>query len=226
MHDACDAGILRPCISSNSLPARGSPLVIHPHRAFLLLLTLVALVASPPAHPADRYTIDRRFGRIEFGVSHLGLFHSHGEFTQFDSKLVIDREHPEHTTVTVVIHVGSVSMPWENAAELLRSPEFFDAARYPDARFTSVAVVPVAADHYAVKGMLELHGVTQPIELTAGLVGRHFDPVTNSEVADFVVQGHLQRSAFGITAEPTFISDRVDISILARLILAAPPHAG
>ena len=195
-------------------------------RRAVLLLALAGLLAPLHARAAERYAIDRRSGRIEFSVGHLGLFHSHGEFTQFDSKLMIDRQHPEHTTIDVVIHVGSVSMPWENAVEFLRSPEFFDSARYPDARFWSTAVVPLSADHYAVKGMLEIRGVAQPIDLDATLVDRHMDPATHTEVADFVVQGHLQRSAFGITAEPVFISDRVDISITARLQLVEPPHAG
>ena len=195
----------------------------HPNLA-VLWLALALPLAAPPAQAADRYAIDRHSGRIEFTVSHLGLFHSRGEFTQFDSKLMIDADHPDRTTVAVVIHVGSVSMSWENAADLLRSPEFFDAARYPDARFTSTGVVPVSANHYAVKGTLELHGVTRAIELDARLVDRHLDAATKSEVADFVVSGHLDRSAFGMTADPTFISDRVGISILARLILADPPH--
>jgi polyisoprenoid-binding protein YceI len=196
-----------------------------PMRRALLFLTLALLATSLPARAADRYAIDRHSGRIEFSVSHLGLFRSGGEFTQFDSKLMIDRTHPERTMVAVVIHVGSVSMSWENAADLLRSAEFFDAARYPDARFTSTSVVSLSPDHYAVKGTLELHGVTRPIELVADLKDRHFDPATQAEVADFVVEGHIQRSAFGIIAESTFISDRVDISILARLILVEP-HAG
>jgi polyisoprenoid-binding protein YceI len=190
------------------------------------LLALVGLLTPLCGHAADLYAIDRHSGRIEFTVSHLGLFHSHGEFTRFDSKLMIDRQHPERTSIDVVIHVGSVSMPWENAVELLRSPEFFDTARFPDARFSSTSVAPLAADHYEVKGMLEIRGVTRPIDLDAALVGRHIDPATNTEVADFVVQGHLQRSEFGITAEPVFISDRVDISITARLQLVEPPRAG
>jgi polyisoprenoid-binding protein YceI len=190
----------------------------------LLLLALAPLAAALPVRAADRYTIDRHSGRIEFSVSHLGMFSSRGEFTQFDSRLMIDQAHPENTTVAVTIHVDSVSMSWANAADLLRSAQFFDAARYPEARFTSTAVVPVSADHYTVRGVLELHGVKQSIELDAGLVDRHFDPATKSEVADFVVHGQLQRSAFGITAEATFISDRVDLSILARLILAEPAH--
>lgn len=195
-------------------------------RRALPLLALAALLAPLPARAAERYAIDHRHGRIEFTVSDLGLFHSQGEFTQFDSKLMIDRQHPEHTTIEVVIHVGSVSMAWENAADLLRSPEFFDAAHYPDARFISTAVQALSADHYAVKGTLEIRGITQPIDLDARLVDRHLDPASNTEVADFVVQGHLQRSAFGITAERMFISDRVDISISARVQLVEPPHAG
>jgi polyisoprenoid-binding protein YceI len=195
-------------------------------RLAVLLLALAGLLTPLHARAAELYAIDRRSGRIEFSVGHLGMFRSHGEFTQFDSKLIIDRQHPEHTTINVVIHVGSVSMPWENAVELLRSPEFFDAVRYPDARFSSTSVVPLAADHYLVKGTLEIRGVTRPIDLDATLVGRHTDPATRSEVADFVVQGHLQRSEFGITAESVFISDRVDISITARLQLVEPPRAG
>ena len=225
MHDARPRGNNAAVLFVKRLASRESPFVINPRHALSMLLMLAPLAPPSPARAAERYVIDHQSGRIEFSVGHLGLFRSDGEFTHFDSKLMIDPEHPEHTVVAVVIHLNSVSMPWDKAAELLRSPEFFDAARYPEARFTSTSVVPLSADHYAVKGMLELHGVTRLIELDADLKDRHVDPVTKSEVADFVVAGHLDRSAFGMTAEQMFISDRVDISILARLILAGP-HAG
>ena len=177
----------------------------------------------PPPRPAGAlYAIDPRTGHIEFTVSHLGLFHSHGEFTRFDSRLTIDSQHPERTAISVVIHIASVAMAWENAADLPCSAAFFDAAHYPDARFTSTAVVPVSANHYTVKGNLEVRGVTRPIELDADLVDRHLDPQTNTEVGDFVVQGHLQRSAFGMSANSDFISDRVDLRISAHIQIVAP----
>jgi len=190
----------------------------NPLSAALLMLGLV-LPAS--AQSGALYAIDPRTGQIEFTVSHLGLFHSHGQFTRFDSKLNIDSQHPERTAISVVIHMASVAMSWENAADLLRSAEFFDAARYPEAHFTSTAVVPASAGHYTVKGNLEVHGVTHPIELDADLVDRHLDPRTDTEVGDFIVQGHLQRSAFGMTADPEFISDRVDLRISAHIQLAS-----
>jgi polyisoprenoid-binding protein YceI len=116
---------------------------------------------------------------------------------------------------------SSSAMAWENAADLLRSAAFFDAAHYPDARFTSTAVVPVWANHYTVKGNLEVRGVTRPIELDADLVDRHLDPQTDTELNDFVVQGHLQRSAFGMTADSYFTSDRVDQRTSAHIQIVA-----
>jgi len=188
----------------------------------LALLGLIGPLAPTCAQASAAYAIDPRSGRIEFTVSHLGLFHSHGEFSRFDSKLTIDSQHPERTAINVVIHIASLTMAWENAADLLRSAAFFDAAHYPDARFTSTAVVPVSANHYIVKGNLEVRGVTRPIELDADLVEQHLDTQTGTEIGNFVVQGHLQRSAFGMTADSDFISDRVDLRISAHIQIVAP----
>ena len=188
----------------------------------LALLGLIGPLAPISTRASALYAIDPRTGHIEFTVSHLGLFNSHGEFTRFDSRLTIDSQHPERTAINVVIHIASLTMAWENAADLLRSAAFFDAAHYPDARFTSTAVVPVSANHYVVKGNLEVRGVTRPIELDADLVEQHLDTQTGTEIGNFVVQGHLQRSAFGMTADSDFISDRVDLRISAHIQIVAP----
>jgi polyisoprenoid-binding protein YceI len=189
---------------------------------------LALALACAPGHgrAADLYTIDPRFGRIEFTVNHLGMFTSHGVFTRFDSALSIDQAHPEQTRITVAVDAGSIDMPWDGAVDMLRSADYFDTARYPKLRFSSTSVAVESADHYAVKGMLEIRGVSRPFVLEATLTDRHQDPATHGEVADFVVQGQLLRSAFGMTADPVFISDRVEIRIVARIRLAEPPHAG
>jgi len=195
-------------------------------RSLARVLALAAVLVPGPGRGANLYTIDPRFGRIEFTVSHLGLFTSHGDFRLFDSALAIDEAHPERTRITVVVDSGSVDMAWPNAVELLRSAAYFDVADHPHVRFSSTAVVPEASGHYLVRGMLEIRGVTRPLALDAALIDRHTDPATHGEVADFVVQGQLLRSAFGMTADPVFISDRVQIRIDARIQLVHPQHAG
>jgi polyisoprenoid-binding protein YceI len=192
--------------------------------ALMLPLAVLATVpfaqAAPVAQAARRYAIDKRYGSIEFSVTHLGLFSSHGRFRSFGADLSIDRAHPESTRVEVSIDAGSVEMPWEEGAAMLRSADFFDVTNHPAVHFNSTAITVLAPDHYRVSGLLEIRGVTRPIELDARLT-RHQDDAAGEPVsADFVVSGTLSRAAFGMVSQRTFISDTVRLSINARIALA------
>lgn len=190
------------------------------------ILVLATLSPGPAASGAETYAIDQRFGDIAFKVRNFGLFSSDGTFRRFTGQLTIDEAHPENTRIAVVIDVGSVAMGWAAAVEMLRSPAYFDVARYPNARFTSTRVIPGGAGSYAIEGLLQIRGVTQPVELHAALVGRHAAPQAGVEIADFVVTGLLRRSMFGMTANQGFISDRVDLRIDARVRLESVGHDG
>ena len=85
------------------------------------LLALVPVFVIPPARAESLYTIDQRFGSIEFTVGHLGLFTSHGRFTKFDATLTIDPVHPERTRIVVEVNAVSVDMPWQDGVAMLRS---------------------------------------------------------------------------------------------------------
>ncbi len=198
-------------------------------RCAAALFVLAVLAVGGPSRvavAAETYAINQDFGDIAFTVRHLGLFSSSGTFRRFSGEITIDEGHPEATRVAVTIATGSVAMNWENAAAMLRSPPYFDVARYPDARFSSTRVMPLGPDRYDVEGLLKLRGVTQPVVLHAELVGKHPGRVAGEEIADFVVTGMLRRSMFGMTANPAFISDRVKLRIDARVRLDAAAHAG
>ncbi len=185
-----------------------------------LIALLIAGVALVPSARAQRlYSIDQRYGGIEFTVGHMGLFTSHGMFDRFMGRLIIDPQHPEHTQIDVKVEAGSVSMPWDEGAAMLRSSDFFDAMRYPEIRFESTAVEAFGPDHYRILGQLRIRGVTHAQTLDALLVDRHLDAARGSDVADFVVSGELKRSAFGMMADRVFISDTVGIRIHARIVL-------
>ncbi len=197
-------------------------------RRAVAMLGLLALLlgGGVPARAGETYDIDQTYGDIGFKVHHLGLFSSAGTFRRFTGRITIDQTHPENTRVAVVIRTASVAMDWENAASMLRSAPYFDVARYPDARFTSTRVIPRGPDRYDVEGLLELRGVTHSLVLHAALVGQRPSGVAGQEIADFVVTGRLRRSMFGMTADPAFISDAVDLRIDARLRLYVAARAG
>ncbi len=188
----------------------------------LALFLAVALAGGAAAAPtAESYAIDQRFGAIAFTVRHLGLFSSTGTFQRFRGQLTIDEAHPQNTRVAVQIETGSVAMSWAEAVTMLRSANYFDVARFPDARFTSTHVQAEGSGSYEVDGTLEIRGVSQPVVLHAMLLGRHAAPEPGVEIADFVVTGQLRRSQFGMTSDSSFISDRVDLRIDARIRLEA-----
>lgn len=189
-------------------------------RAFVAALMLLGAVGlGAPAHAQGVYRIDQQFGGIEFTVQNLGLFDSHGVFDRFMGNLIIDPAHPDRTQIDVDVDANSVSMPWDQGVAMLRSEDFFDVGKYPDIHFTSSAVRQVSPDHYRVDGQLRIRGVAQPQTLDAVLTDRHLDPARGADVADFVVSGVLKRSAFGMVADPGFISDTVTIRIHARIVL-------
>src|SRR5208283_2347638 len=139
-----------------------------------LIALLVAGAGAVPSARAQRlYSIDQHFGGIEFTVGHMGLFTSHGVFDRFMGRLIIDPRHPENTRIDVKVEAGSVSMPWDEGAAMLRSADFFDALRYPEIRFESTAVEALGHDHYRILGQLRIRGVTHAQTFDALLVDRH-----------------------------------------------------
>ena len=188
-------------------------------RMALLSGVLAAGPAFAGAGVDEVFSLDQRFSSIDFSVRNLGLFASEGVFRRFETRLVLNNSHPERTKISVAVDAGSVDMPWHQAAEMLRSADFFDVQRYPEVRYQSSSVQELAPGHFTIRGLIQIKGVTQPLTLYAVLTKQSQDLSNHSQIDDFVVHASLRRSAFGMTADKMFISDNVNIIIKARLKL-------
>jgi polyisoprenoid-binding protein YceI len=196
-------------------------------RVALLVVTFLAGLATVRSAHADQiFYLDQRVSSIEFSVRDLGLFSSEGAFRRFEAQLVLSNSHPERTKISVTVDAGSVDMSWQQATEILRSPDFFDVRRYPEAQFQSTSVQEVATGHFVVHGLVQIRGITQSLILHAALTKQTQDPAHHSQIVQFIVRGSLERSAFGMTADGMFISDKVNILIKARLKLPQTFNAG
>lgn len=186
-------------------------------------LCMVALLGRP-ASAADLFLLDQRYGSISFSVDHFGSFSSLGSFPRFMGRLLIDRLHPEQTKIDVDVDATAVTIPWQGGDELLRSPDFFDSARFREVHFSSAAIRGVDPEHYKVDGILEIRGIKHPLTLDATLERERADTANGKEIADFTVTGKLSRADYGMTAEPIMISDQVRLKIAARIELPAQIH--
>src|SRR6059058_351350 len=99
---------------------------------FLLYLLLLA----PFSAPAETYKIDSAHSKIAFSV-HQFVSNVRGEFHRFSGTIEVDRDHPEQSSVTARISVGSIDTKIQKRDHHLLSAEFFDAAKFPEITFTS-----------------------------------------------------------------------------------------
>ena len=97
----------------------------------------------------------------------------------------------------------------------LKSPDFFDAAKFATLTFKSKSFKKVKDNTYKVTGDLTMHGVTKTVELDAvARIGTN--PMSKKTVAGFKIAGTLKRSDFGIGASMPASMLSEEIAIIAN----------
>lgn len=92
-----------------------------------------------------------------------------GKFRRFDAQVQFDPKKPETARIALRIDLASITMGApESEAEVVK-PEWFNAAKFPQATFTSSAVKALGGGRFEVAGQLAIkgagRGVTVPVAL-------------------------------------------------------------
>jgi len=134
---------------------------------FAVAVAIAGLCSAALAN--ETYKFDRSGSTIGFTV-HQYLGTTHGKFTRFDGRIDLDREHPEKSSVAARIDVRSIDTGIKKRDDHLRSPEFFNVAKFPEITFKSHSVKQTGQQSGDILGDLTMHGVTRPITLHVKLV--------------------------------------------------------
>ena len=171
-------------------------------------------VADPAKVVSGEYLVDADHSQVTFSVNHLGFSEYSGQFVQPTGSLSLDAANPAASRVEVVFPIDKVLTTSPHLDTHLKTPEFFDTAKYPEGRFTSTRVT-VNGSSAAIAGNLTLKGVTRPVVLNARFVGAGINPMSKKETVGFKATASINRSDFGIDYGLPVISDRVDLVINA-----------
>ncbi len=195
-------------------------------RLVALAAAALALGFAPAAALAEGsvWSIDPAHTEAGFSVKHLVIATVKGAFTKTSGKVLLDEKDFTHSSVEATIDVASVDTRVQKRDDDLRSPHFFDAAKYPTITFKSSKVEKAGAG-LKVTGDLTMKGVTRPVTLeVAGPTPEIKDPWGNTR-RGFSARTRLNRKDFGLTygamieAGPV-VGDEVDVEINAELIKA------
>ena len=152
---------------------------------FAVAVAIAGLCSAASAN--ETYKFDRSGSTIGFTV-HQYLGTTHGKFTRFDGRIDLAREHAEKSSVAARIDVRSIDTGIKKRDDHLRSPEFFNVARFPEITFKSHSVKQTGQQSGDILGDLTMHGVTRPITLHVKLLS----PISND----------TKQTRWAVTTEP------------------------
>jgi polyisoprenoid-binding protein YceI len=182
-----------------------------------IALTAALACATAPAF-AGTYTLDPTHTEVIIGWNHFGFSNPTASFSKIDGTLEFDQANPTKAAVNVTIPISSVDSHVAKLDGHLQSPDFFDAAKYPNATFKSTKVEAEGANKLKVTGDLSLHGVTKPVvlDVTINKVGEH--PMRKAAAAGFDATTTIKRSEFGISKYVPMVSDDISVRITTEAI--------
>ena len=182
----------------------------------LLVLASLALGASLPAHAAvETYDVDPVHSSVAFTIRHL-VSKVPGSFTKFQATLKVDRDNLEASDVSATIDTASVNTGNEKRDTHLKTPDFFDAAKYPTITFQSTSWKKTGETTFDVTGDLTIHGVTKSVVLKTSLLGFGPGMMPGQQVSGWEATTTINRRDYGVNGPAMLgraVGDDVTITI-------------
>jgi polyisoprenoid-binding protein YceI len=165
---------------------------------------------------AEKYDIDASHSEVVFGWNHFGFSNPTARFDKIEGSVLLDRADLTKSSISVSLPLESLDTRVAKLDEALKSPDFFDAAKYPTITFTSTKVEETGENSLKITGDLTIHGVTRPVTLDAKVnkIGIFEIPgVIKAQAAGFDATTVIRRSDFGVTKYVPAVSDEIPVRI-------------
>ncbi len=137
-----------------------------------------------------------------------------GRFNSTSGNLTVDTAN-KTGSVNITIDATSVDTGFKKRDDHLRSPDFLNAAEFPEISYQSSKVTINADNSVVVEGTLTIMGTSKPVRLNVSQMhcGIHpMDPKKQKYVCGFDATAKIKRSDFGINYGIPAIGDDMALS--------------
>jgi polyisoprenoid-binding protein YceI len=176
------------------------------------LFTLAAFAGSAFAAPVT-YKLDPGHTMVLVSWNHFGYSNPSANFGDADGMLVYDAANVSASSVQVTLPLSGLNTFSDKLNEHLRSPDFFDAAKFPTATFKSTKVEAAGKDKLKVTGNLTVKDITKPVVLNVTLNKAADHPMMKVPAIGFDATTTLKRTDFGVGNYAPMVSDEVQLRI-------------
>lgn len=166
--------------------------------------------------PAGTWNADPVHSTVGFEVGYSGVSTFKGSFRDFAATL-------DGSGLAGSAQVASVDVKDEQLNGHLQSPDFFDAARYPEISFKATELSRSGDDHVSAKGELTIKGVTHPISLEGSISPAPATDPFGREKLGVTLRSEIDRTEYGINwnapnqSGGDYLAN--DVKLVAELVL-------
>ncbi|MDR7369926.1 YceI family protein [Flavobacterium aquidurense] len=145
-----------------------------------------------------KWVIDPTHSEIAFKVKHMMFTNVTGKFQKFDANIITVGDDFTDAKIYFSGAVDSLTTGNADRDTHLLSPDFFDAAQYPEIEFIGNSFTKNNEGEFALTGSLKLRGISKNVNLTADYSGLMKDPWGNVK-AGFTIAAKINRKDWGLT---------------------------
>ncbi len=158
-------------------------------------LLVAAVVLGTAAFAQTTWNIDKVHSKIGFSVTHMVVAETEGVFKDYDAKVVSKSNDFNGAEVTFTAKVASINTDNERRDGHLKSPDFFDAEKYPEITFKGTIVKE--GNKYKLKGDFTMKGVTKKVDFDVTYGGQI--NTGRGEKAGFKLNATINRQDYGLS---------------------------
>lgn len=188
-----------------------------------------ALLFNTSALADDTYKVDPQHSSVTFSVRHLGIASVKGVFREFEGSAVLDGETLKEASGT--IQVASVDTGVDKRDDHLRTPDFFDAEKYPTITFKTRSVESGDNGQPVLVADFTMRDVTKELRIPVKMSKPVTDPWGGVRVG-FEGKAKLNRKDYGISYNEVLesgvmaVGEEVEIEINTEVVKEVPEKSG
>ncbi|HHP7239764.1 YceI family protein [Longibacter sp.] len=201
----------------------------------LLLFSGFAFLQTNPAASTEEvdirsdepvaWTLDEAHSEVRFRVRHLAISSVTGFFRDFDASVTMTPDDLSTLSASANARIQSIDTGNTDRDDHLRSPDFFDAERFPEMSFESTGVSDVNGEAFTLNGRLTIRDVTRTVSFDGTMIGTAVGPKGKQRAA-IAAETVINRKDFGLTwnklteAGGVIVGDDVTIELDVQLVRA------
>ncbi len=194
-----------------------------------LAIAANTLVALPAFGSPTTWEIDPSHSSATFAVKHMMVSTVRGEFGKLAGTLTMEGTDAKTAVVEASVDATTINTRDAKRDGHLKSPDFFDVAKFPALTFKSKKVEIVAGGAMKLTGDLSIHGITKSVTFDVQPLSKEMKTPFGSTVASTTATAKINRKDFGLVwnkpleaAGGMLVGDDVTINLDLELSKKAP----